>query len=96
MQLGRYILQFFLGIALPLALQRWHRARLTPEARARSWNTASWAAALYAFGPLSMIGWGWVTTCRWWGVALGAVCTVGMAAAIAGIDAAVAWLLGVS
>jgi hypothetical protein len=66
----RFTIGVLLGIALPLAVQ-WldRRYLLTPPQRARTWNTASWAAALYAFGPLSMIGWLWVTRsepCRWW------------------------------
>jgi hypothetical protein len=96
MQLARYILQLFMGIALPLALQLWHRRWLTDEARARAWNTASWAAALYAFGPLSMVGWGWVTTCRWWGVVVGTLCAVALAYAIFGIDLLFARALGLS
>ncbi|WP_437976928.1 transcriptional regulator [Sorangium sp. So ce295] len=57
----RLALQMVLGIALPFALQRWDRRRLTPEQRAACWNGATWGAALYAFGPLSMLGWCWVT-----------------------------------
>lgn len=57
----RLTLSIILGIALPLALQRWDRGRLGEAPRAYAWNTASWAAALYAFGPLSMLGWLWVT-----------------------------------
>jgi hypothetical protein len=61
----RLSLSIILGIVLPLALQRWDRARLTETPRACAWNTASWAAALYAFGPLSMLGWIWVTRYPW-------------------------------
>jgi hypothetical protein len=57
----RFVIQLALGIALPLALQLWDRRRLTPLQRAVCWNGATWAAALYAFGPLSMVGWCWVT-----------------------------------
>ncbi|WP_437678729.1 transcriptional regulator [Sorangium sp. So ce131] len=57
----RFVIQIVLGIALPLALQRWDRRRLTPEQQASCWNGATWGAALYAFGPLSMLGWFWVT-----------------------------------
>src|SRR5687767_7974006 len=62
----RYVVQLVLGIALPLLLQRWDKRRLSPERRDRAWNTASWAAALYAFGPLSMLGWAWVTRRDLW------------------------------
>lgn len=54
-------IQIVLGIALPLAVQLWDRRRLSREQRERGWNGASWRAALYAFGPLSMLGWCWVT-----------------------------------
>ncbi|WP_437637383.1 transcriptional regulator [Sorangium sp. So ce854] len=57
----RLALQMALGIALPLALQLWDRRRLTAEQRNACWNGATWGAALYAFGPLSMLGWCWVT-----------------------------------
>lgn len=57
----RLALQMVLGIALPLAVQLWDRRRLTPEQRAACWNAATWGAALYALGPLSMLGWCWVT-----------------------------------
>jgi hypothetical protein len=33
---------------------------MSKEQRRGAWNCASWGAALYAFGPLSMIGWVWV------------------------------------
>jgi hypothetical protein len=59
-----------LGIALPLLVQQWDRRRLGLEARERAWNVATWGSALYAFGPLSMLGWCWVTR-RGWGKALG-------------------------
>jgi hypothetical protein len=94
MQVARHVFLLFLSIALPLAVQLWHRQYLTPEARDRAWNTASWAAALYAFGPFSMMGWVWVTTKRWWGIPLGLVCSVVLAGAIAGIDAFAGWVLG--
>lgn len=66
----RFVVQVALQIILTLALQRWDKRRfLTPAQRDRAWNTASWAAALYNFGPLSMLGWAWVTRAepaRWW------------------------------
>lgn len=61
----RVLVAFLLGILLPWALQAWDRRRLTEEQRAGAWNTASWGAALYAFGPLSMLGWCWVTRHAW-------------------------------
>lgn len=60
----RYTVSLILGIGLTYALQRWDRGRLSPEQRAAAWNGATWGAALYAFGPLSMLGWVWVTRQR--------------------------------
>ena len=45
-----------LNIVVPLGLQMLDKRLLRPEQRERAWNGASWAAALYAFGPLSMAG----------------------------------------
>jgi hypothetical protein len=60
----RFTVSILLGIALPYALQRWDRGRLPPARRARAWNAASWGSALYVAGPLSMLGWCWVTRQR--------------------------------
>ncbi|MEM9875976.1 MAG: hypothetical protein AAF928_13850 [Myxococcota bacterium] len=49
------------SIVVPWALQVLDRRRLPPAARRRGWNVASWGAALYAFGPISMLGWVFVT-----------------------------------
>lgn len=57
----RFIIQMALSIALPLLVQWMDKKRLRPEQRDRAWNVATWGCALYAFGPLSMLGWGWVT-----------------------------------
>jgi hypothetical protein len=70
MQVVRFILELVLGIGLTYALQRWDRGRLSEEQRERAWNGATWGAALYAFGPFSMLGWGWVTR-RFLGLLLG-------------------------
>lgn len=110
MQTLRFSLSMILGIALPYALQRWDRHRLTPEQRAAAWNGASWGAALYAFGPLSMLGWVWVTRARFsaWrrrnralallksaGLLLaGLAVAVALFAVIAGVDWAAEALLG--
>jgi hypothetical protein len=65
LELTLWIVSALLGIALPLLLQLWDRRRLGREARERAWNVASWGAALYAFGPLSLLGWYSVTRRRW-------------------------------
>lgn len=90
----RYVLQIAFGIGLALALQLWDRRRLSKEQRARSWNTATWVSALYAFGPLSMLGWGWVTRKSALGVLLGVVGAAAIIAAVTGIDYLVAIALG--
>jgi hypothetical protein len=60
------LLAMVLNVVVPLAVQLADRARLPREQRERAWNFASWAAALYAFGPLSMAGWVWVTRQDFW------------------------------
>lgn len=86
MEVALAALEIALSIALPLAAQRWDKARLPPAARARAWNTASWAAALYAFGPLSMLGWGYVTRRGLYGLALGAASAALLSALLVGFD----------
>src|SRR4051812_28697445 len=88
----RQILLMALGILLPLALQHYDRRRFDAEQRARAWNGASWGAALYAFGPLSMLGWCWVTRPRWPGwqrLVVGALSVLAIGIVIQGVD----WLL---
>jgi len=91
LKLLRYLLQMALGIALPLAVQVWDKRRLDPEQRERAWNGASWGAALYAFGPLSMLGWCWVTRRGWLRVALGIATTALLLAVIVGVDQLFEW-----
>jgi hypothetical protein len=107
----RSVLAFTLGIALPYVLQRTDRRRwLTPAQRQRAWNTASWGAALYAFGPFSMLGWVWVTrqdVRRWWRASrpwaiawiavlliAGTLLAMCMVGVILGIDLLIAFLTG--
>jgi hypothetical protein len=66
-----------LGIVLPLAVQLWDRRRLEPWGRERGWNAATWGAALYAFGPLSALGW-YAVTRRGWRKALGVPVALGL------------------
>jgi hypothetical protein len=111
MKTQRLVLQWFLGIALTYALQRWDRARLRPEQQDRAWNAASWGSALYGFGQLSMLGWAWVTLAeprRWWRRSPALSIAHSLAVLLAGlrmavtisvvigvVDAGVAWLAGV-
>ncbi|MEQ9320055.1 MAG: hypothetical protein RIF41_12905 [Polyangiaceae bacterium] len=71
MKVAQTAVAMILGIVLPLLVQLWDKRRLDDEARARSWNFATWGGALYAFGPLSMLGWSWVTRPFWWRVLMG-------------------------
>lgn len=57
----RQILALALGIVLPLLLQRFLRARMSTRRREQGWSNVTWAFALYAVGPLSMIPFAWVT-----------------------------------
>ncbi len=66
MKVAHTAIMMILGIALPLVVQLWDKRRLSSEQRARAWNFASWGAALYAFGPASMLGWIFVTRRKWW------------------------------
>jgi hypothetical protein len=75
-----------LGIGLTLLVQRWDRRHLSEEQRSRSLNFATWGAALYAFGPASMLGWGWVTRKSFLGLLGGLLCAAALVAIIAGID----------
>ena len=65
MTVARATLAMILGILLPLVVELLDRRWLTPEARERAWNVATWGSALYAFGPLSLLGWYWVTRRGW-------------------------------
>ena len=91
MKLLRYLLQMVLGIALPLAVQVWDKRRLSVEQQERAWNAASWGAALYAFGPLSMLGWCWVTRRGWLRLALGVGTTALLLAVILAVDQVFEW-----
>lgn len=65
MGVARFALMMVLGILLPLAVQLWDRRRQTEAQRSAGWNVATWGSALYAFGPLSMLGWIFVTRRPW-------------------------------
>lgn len=79
------VVMMVLGIVVPLLLQLWDKRRLDEDGRARAWNFASWGAALYAFGPLSVLGWFWVTR-RGWRRLYGLAALVVIAALLTGID----------
>jgi hypothetical protein len=83
-----------LSIVLPLLLQLWDKRRLDDEQRARSWNVASWGSALYAFGPMSMLGWSWVTRPRWRRVVFGPLCMGALLWVVMSVDALLGLALG--
>lgn len=85
MQAVRLLMTWILGILLTLAVQRWDSRRLDDEQRARSWNYATLAQAIFNFGPLSMLGWGWVTR-RGIGLLLGSVAASLITAVVVLVD----------
>ena len=70
------VLLSILNIALPYGITRFDRARLSPDQLARAWNGASWACAVYFFGPLSLPAHFWVTRRTPLALAQGALFTV--------------------
>lgn len=102
----RFVISLSLGILLPLAIQLRVRRGLSAEQRAEAWNAATWGAALYAFGPLSMVGFMSVVARVAWfergarvlggvlGAAAGLVVAAALLALVAGVDWLFAWALG--
>ena len=64
-----------LNIALPYAVTRFDRRRLAPRELERAWNSASWASAVYFFGPLCLPAHFWVTRRSLRGLATGVAWT---------------------
>jgi len=56
-----FVFSLFWGVTIPLGLQLLDRASLTSREREWVWGFASWGSALYNFGPLSLVAWGYVT-----------------------------------
>jgi hypothetical protein len=50
-----------LNIALPYLITRTDRRGLSQAELERAWNTASWASAVYFFGPFCLPAHFWVT-----------------------------------
>ena len=93
MAVARYVFQLVLGAALAYALQRWDRGRLSAEQRTRAWNTATWGVALFWFGPLSLLPWGWVTR-RFYGLFLGLLALVLVSFAVEFADQGIVYVFG--
>lgn len=89
----RLVLQLCLGIGLSYLVQRLDRDRLTEAQRARAWNSVTWFVALWWFGALSMIPWGFVTR-RYWGLVLGCVAALLIMLVQHGADLAFAHAFG--
>ncbi|MEM9691143.1 MAG: hypothetical protein AAGA56_01235 [Myxococcota bacterium] len=85
---GRYLFLVVASIAIPAAVQWWDRRRLSAGRRARGWNTASWWAALYQFGVLSMLGYIFVTRRPWLRCPLAGLWTAGVLVPLAATQAA--------
>lgn len=95
MKVLRFVVQLALGIGLSLALQLWDKRRnLNEEQLARAWNTASWGAALYAFGPLSLVAWYWVTRRGWRRFVYGVPAMAVVVALMASVDELLRMALG--
>lgn len=97
----RVVLQMVLAISLTVGLQVVVRRRLSPERRARGWTSATWGAAVYAFGPASMLGFFWVVrrpgklgACE--ALGLGVVSTAALLGALTGVDLALEPVFGPS
>jgi hypothetical protein len=75
-----------LNIVLPYAIVRYDRSRLTQAELARGWNQASFACAIYFFGPLSLPAHFWVTRRKPSALLVGAVLAI--------VVLALEWALG--
>jgi len=62
-----------LNVVVPYAIVRYDRDRLDAIKRARAWNQASFACAVYFFGPLSLPAHFWVTRRKPMALLLGAL-----------------------
>ena len=78
-----------LNIALPYAIVRYDRSRLGDAERARGWNQASFACAVYFFGPFSLPAHFWVTRRRPLALLVGAL----LAIFVLGVEWAIGALL---
>jgi hypothetical protein len=65
-----------LNIVLPYAIVRYDRTRLAQVELARGWNQATFACAIYFFGPLSLPAHFWVTRRKPAALLLGAMLAI--------------------
>lgn len=93
MKVAIYLIQFILGIVVPLLFQLWDRSRFDRAARARVWRVSTWGASLYAFGAVSLVAWGYVT--RGPRFVRGLAAGFGLASAAAFAETAPAWVIAV-
>ncbi len=92
MQVLRASLVMVAGFLLPWLIQRADRDRLDEQQRTRTWNFSSWGSAVYAFGPLSMLGWCWTTRRPWIRCLVGSIYTSLTLGAIVLFDGALGWM----
>jgi len=85
----------FFNMAQCSALVLWDRRRLPPEQRERSWNSASFASAVFAFAPWCVLAHFWVTRRSIRGILLGVGWLVILLAALVAFNALLALLLGI-
>jgi hypothetical protein len=76
-----------LNVVLPYLVTRYDRRKLNEQELARAWNGASWASAVYFFGPLCLPAHFWVTRRTLRGLAIGGVWTV----AVFAFESLVSW-----
>jgi hypothetical protein len=86
MELARTALTMVLSILLPLAVQLWDRRVLRERGQEQPWSFATWGAALYAIGPLSMLPWSWLTRGPVWRFFWGPLWLAALAAALNAAD----------
>ena len=83
------VVLWILNLALPYLITRRDRGRLPNEELMRSWNTPSWACAVFFFGPLCLPAHFWVTRRTARGLAQGGAWMI----AVLGGEWAIAWLI---
>ena len=94
MQVLRAGLVMVAGILLPWLIQHVDRGLLDEQQRKRTWNFSSWGSAIYAFGPLSMLGWCWTTRRPWLRCLVGSIYTSLTLGVIVLFDGALGWVTG--
>ncbi len=87
------LLPWLFSMATCVAVVVWDRRRLSPAQRARGWNNASFASAVFAFAPLCIVAYFWVTRRSLKGVLLGVAWLGALLASQLVFNIAMGWLL---